>query len=629
MSEIQNQKKDYKKKIGKIFFGMIFTGVVFSFIAGDIWQYIGDGQGNPVIATVGKSELTALDISQERDNIVTQMQGLPPELVAMQNPLQKALERLIERQSVSEYASLIGLYAPKQKIAELIETVDFFKDPVTREFSHARYKAFLKNRRITEEDFLKDVGHDILRQMIADTLLSDTVLPQDMITFLADYIGEKRSFDYAVLSEKTVKSLPMIPQDDKVLKAYFEKHKERFVRPETRRVSYLEFSKTNLASLLEPSTKDMKTYYDKHLDNYSVPEKRNVSQIIFPDKQKAEEVYPKIESGSDFLASVGDLGYEAEDIQLGVVTTKDFSPDIAKVIFGLKTGEVSKIIQNDFGYAVYFVEDIVPKEQKDFASVKQEIKDRLIQDAFVVFVNDTIDVIEDDRAGGASLAELAKKYKVPLVSFENVMDNGTLYGAEDKPVIQDKKLLEQFFINNIGDDIPVIDMAEGGFIIANINSVQKERALTFAEAKSDVIKQHRYNVITDDLKKKAENILASVRQGKSLEAELDALGVSLKRETLTRRESGTDLSGAVIGDIFKLSVGDILKNEDDKIILAQLKKIEPAKPDAKTLMSIKDKASDDIRYEIYQKFLTQIRPIVGVNVDMSAYSALAKRYETK
>ena len=413
------------------------------------------------------------------------------------------------------------------------------------------------------------------------------------------------------------------------LKAYFEKHKDRFMRPETRKVSYLEFSKENLASFLEPSTKDMKAYYDKHLNEYVIPEKRNISQIIFPDKKKAEEIYPKIESGDDFFASVGDLGYEADDIRLGLKTTKDFSPDIAKAIFALKAGEISKIVQNDFGYAVYFVEEIISKQQKDFASVRQDIKGKLLQDAFVAFVNDNIDVIEDDRAGGASLEELSKKYKVSLVSFDNLMDNGMVYGGDDKPVIQDKKLLEQFFVNNVGDDIPLIEMADGGFIIANIQSVQKERALTFAEAKSDVIKHHRHDVITSDLKKKADNILVSVRQGKSLETELLALGVGLKKETLTRTESNIDLNNAVIGDIFNVSVGDILKNEDDKIILAQLKKIEPAQPDSRTLMSIKDRASDDIRYEIYQKFLTQIRPIIGVNVDMSAYSILAKRYETK
>ena len=209
MSKIQTKKENYKKIIGKIFFGIVFIGVIVSFIVGDIGQYMGNTQDNPVIATVGESKITALDISQERDNIITQMQGMPPELVAMQNPLQKALERLIERQTVVEYAHLLGLYAPHQKIAELIDMIDFFKDPVTREFSHARYKAFLKSRRISEEDFLKDVEQDILHQMMTNMFLSDTIIPSDMVTILANYIGEKRSFDYAILSEKTVKSLPL------------------------------------------------------------------------------------------------------------------------------------------------------------------------------------------------------------------------------------------------------------------------------------------------------------------------------------------------------------------------------------------------------------------------------------
>lgn len=149
---------------------------------------------------------------------------------------------------------------------------------------------------------------------------------------------------------------------------------------------------------LKVTDEDVKNYYDQNLQTkYMHPDQVKASHILFgtmdpktrkqiPDeakkeqKKKAEEVLPEVKKpGADFAALArkysscpsktegGDLGFFARDRMV-----KPFS-DAA---FGMKVGEISGIVESEFGYHIIKVTDTRPAGAVSFDEVKKQIRDQ-------------------------------------------------------------------------------------------------------------------------------------------------------------------------------------------------------------------------------------------------------------
>ena len=106
-------------------------------------------------------------------------------------------------------------------------------------------------------------------------------------------------------------------------------------------------------------------------------------------KKKAEEVLKKAKSGEDFAALAkeysddpgsaangGDLGYFGKGVMV-----KPFE----EAAFSLKPGEISGIVESDYGYHIIKVFDKV-EGQQPLSAVKESIKTTLLNDKYLQYV---------------------------------------------------------------------------------------------------------------------------------------------------------------------------------------------------------------------------------------------------
>ncbi|MEM6604100.1 MAG: SurA N-terminal domain-containing protein, partial [Pseudomonadota bacterium] len=238
------EKKPLKAYIGKAIFIVLMIGGVAGFILGDMQQYLG-GASPSILATVGDTDIAKEDAETMRNNIMQQYRDLPPEIAQMQRPAHRAIELLIEQNILSEYGRMLGLRAPDQRIKQLIETIPYFKDDVTGEFSAKKFREVIKKRfRISENDFIRTIENDIIREMIFKNMSSDVYIPDDLLKIHADYNMEKRNIDYIVFDENSLGQLPAFNMSLEEQKDYFAKHKNlsAFRRPELRDVAFLTFT---------------------------------------------------------------------------------------------------------------------------------------------------------------------------------------------------------------------------------------------------------------------------------------------------------------------------------------------------------------------------------------------------
>jgi len=112
---------------------------------------------------------------------------------------------------------------------------------------------------------------------------------------------------------------------------------------------------------------EVENYYREHMDQFTQPEEVLLRNILIklggnPAKAAnlARDISKRLKEGCDFggLAKIYSQGPAAEDGGLiGYVKRGDMMPEIDGVIFKLKEGEISDIIQTAMGYHIFKVEE--------------------------------------------------------------------------------------------------------------------------------------------------------------------------------------------------------------------------------------------------------------------------------
>ena len=408
---------------------------------------------------------------------------MPPELLALQNPSSKAVELLIEQYAFAEYARSLNIRAPKDEVSRVLNQYQFFKDEVTGKFSAEKLRLFLKRSGVSQESFLNNIEDDILREITYNALRSDVHIPSYMTKLVAEYQGEKREISFAYIDASHFKTLPTLPNNEEEQKKFFENNKtdSNFIVPETRDLEYVVFSPNTLTDIV-PSKDILKAHYTKHIDRYKTQEERKILQLFFETEEAGKEALAKLEKGKDFIPSAMDLGFEMENMDLGTITRASLDQNITDQIFAVKEGEFTQPISNGFGYVIYFSEEVSPAEVRPFESVAGAIKEELLQDAFRKFADSNSDSLEDDIAGGMTLAEIAEKYNAPLASYKNITISGADYTTKQIP-IKNRKLLDSFFEASLDDEALYVSLDNGGFIYGNVKNIASKRIMSFEEAK--------------------------------------------------------------------------------------------------------------------------------------------------
>lgn len=141
--------------------------------------------------------------------------------------------------------------------------------------------------------------------------------------------------------------------------------------------------------------KDYQAYYDAHKKDFENPETvraRHILVAVKPDatpeqkeaaRKKAEEILAKAKAGEDFAKlaqeNSDDPGSKAKGGDLGFFTQGSMVGKFEQAAFALKPGELSGVVETEFGYHIIKQEERKAAEQQPYESVKEQVKARATQ----------------------------------------------------------------------------------------------------------------------------------------------------------------------------------------------------------------------------------------------------------
>ena len=144
---------------------------------------------------------------------------------------------------------------------------------------------------------------------------------------------------------------------------------------------------------------EARAYYDSHRNEFTTLPTVSLREILIPvptdargvnvaaeeaAKQKAEELRARVTTGGepfDRVASVeSDAPSKANAGLIGPIALDDLSPDLRRIVEGLKPGDVTDVIRTPRGFQLLKLESSTPIEVMPFEQAREQIGDRVFTD---------------------------------------------------------------------------------------------------------------------------------------------------------------------------------------------------------------------------------------------------------
>ncbi|UCC65957.1 MAG: peptidylprolyl isomerase, partial [Deltaproteobacteria bacterium] len=128
--------------------------------------------------------------------------------------------------------------------------------------------------------------------------------------------------------------------------------------------------------------KTLREYYEAHRNEFVMPEQVRVRQIVVRNLNDAKRILKKLKRGEPFeeLAKRYSTGPEAEEGgDLGFFGREEM-PKEFEVVFSLKVGEISSIVQSAYGYHIFQVVAKGERAEVGFMEAREAVTERILQE---------------------------------------------------------------------------------------------------------------------------------------------------------------------------------------------------------------------------------------------------------
>jgi peptidyl-prolyl cis-trans isomerase D len=612
-----------RNKVAGLFVKVLLGLIMISFAVWGVEDVFRIGATN-TLASVGDTDV---GVETFRDRYQRELQTVGNQFGRALTPTEgrelgldrRVLADLMAEATLTEQARRLKLSLPETAIADSIMTDQNFRGP-NGAFDPNRFAQILRQNNLNEPLYVALQKNLLLRRQIVDGIVGGTTAPAALVAAVDRHQNEKRTASYVVLPASD--GAGIAAPDEATLKNFYEERKGTFQAPERRSFSYVAALPAALAIKELVTEDEVAKNYEDNKARFGTPEQRTVDRIPFPTPAEAAAASAKIKAGTSFDDIAKERNVSVADLSLGTVTkTAILDKAVADAAFSLAQGQVSDPVEGQFSTVILRVTAIQPEVVKPLAEIKDALRadmaQRRAQDKIVALH----DQVEDDRAAGSTLAEIAPKYGLDFRTADGVDRQGRI-GNDNANLPAPALLLSEVFQSDVGVESNAVQVDGGGYIWFDVTKVDPARTRTFEESKDDVLARWRSEEARKQLDAKVDTALKDLRAGTLKLADLasrESLQV-LTADKLDRR--GGDLGASVGAQVFATAQGAFgsAPNATDGRVIFEVTGIEtPAfnaeSPEAKALA---ERVATTLENDIASQYVLQLQNDLGSSVNSQA-----------
>lgn len=540
--------------IAKIFMGLL----VMSFAVWGIPALSFYDQGK--VATVGDREITVAEFQRALQQQLNAYSIRAGRRLTMEQARAFGIDRsviatLINGAAVDEHARELNLGISDAVIATRIKAAREFRG-ADGQFNPRQFQEVLRNNNLSEQGFVERQKQTEMRQQLSLAMLTGLTPPKPLLDAFHRFSGEVRTVELLVLDPGKTVTVSEPKQSE--IKTHYDLTKKQFMTPEYRQLSLLVLDIGEVKKTITVSEADLKAAYETQKASFGTPEKRRVMQLVFTDRAAADAASKQIKSGKSFVDVAKGLGRNESEYDLGTVPQSGMiDKKLAAKAFALSKDKVSEPVTGSFATALLVVTDIQPGKQQSFADVRAKILNALQTERAQPEVQALHDKIEDERASGRSLKEIAgalniKHFAIPASARSAKSPDGKI--AFTHP--QSAAILRAAFEGREGVEGEVIDLADGGFAWVDVVAITKPKQKPLSAVKADVTKRLKSLDLNKALQAFTAKAVTRLKGGVTLETIAKEQGGERKTtQPLSRSARHPVLGRAGISQIFSLRAG--------------------------------------------------------------------------
>ena len=611
----------------------------FLVISFGIWG-IGDifrGFGRSWLAKVGGTEIDAEQFRQAYNDRLQELgrrlgRPITPEQAQALGLPRQMLSQMLADAALDERVRQLGLNLSDSEIARQITVDPNFKG-TTGQFDRFRFEQLIRNAGFTEARYAQEQRRGALRRQLAETVGGEIKVPKVAAELLNRFQNEQRSIDYVRLGPAQAGEIAAPSAQD--LQAYFNDHKAAFRAPEYRKVVLLAVSAQDVASTIEISDADARRHYADHSDKFGQPERREIAQIVFPSATDAQAAADRIAHGTSFDDIAAERGLKQSDFDLGLVSKSQLlDPAVADAAFSLPVGQVSAPTAGRFGSALIHVLKIEPGSSKPFETVEAEIKNEMALERARPEMMDLRDKIEDDRAAGSHLDEIAAKYKLTTRTIDVDRSGRDPGGKPIDNLPSGANVIGAAFSTDVDVDSDAVTLPTGGFVWYNVASITPSHERALDEVKDEAEAHWRNDQIAQRLAAKAAEFVDKLKGGAAFPDVVNEAGLKVEALGALKRGAGSPpLSADVVERVFQTSKGaassSAMKDPTDLVVFrvtdVKIPEFDTKSPDVqRNDASLRRSFSEDL----FGQYVTKLENSLGISVNSDALRRLTNGNES-
>ncbi|MGI4861495.1 MAG: SurA N-terminal domain-containing protein [Janthinobacterium lividum] len=345
---------------------------------------------------------------------------------------QATLDGMIQQRVVGQETRRLNLTASDEAVRSAIMAIPAIaalKRP-DGSFDASTYQQLLAAQGMTGPQLDASERFQLASAQITQNIGQSALLPNSLAQHLAALVGQQRDVQGLVLRAADYRS--RVQPSEAQIKQYYDAHHAEFITPESATIQYVVLSSATLAQSVKPTEAEIAKYYQDHLSQYKTAGEVRASHILITvdknasadqraaAKAKAEGILKQVTAHPDQFAALAksdsqDPGSAAKGGDLGYFGRGMMLKPFEDAAFGLQKGQISPLVQTDFGYHIIEVTDVKPSVTRALADVHDEIVHSLQNDAAAKRYADDVDGFSNTvYEQGDSLQPAADKFGLTL-----------------------------------------------------------------------------------------------------------------------------------------------------------------------------------------------------------------------
>ena len=464
------------------------------------------------IAKVGDAKVTKQEFEQAQARQMDQIRRVlgdqaDPKMLDTEQSRKEILDSLITQKALAVESARRKIAVTDGQVREAINAIDGLKKP-DGSFDIERYRNALAAQNKSEATFEAEVRRDLALQVLPTSIAATSFISKASLSRLAGLLEEQR--EIKILKVKVEDFISKAQPNDEQLKKYYNDNLKKFEQPEQAKVEYLVLSKEAIAATITLNPEDVKTYYEQNKAKYSKKEERKASHVLIisdksakPEakaaaKAKAEDVLKRVKAGGDFAAIAKaesqDPGSAANGGELGFFERDAMVKPFSDAAWALaKEGEISNVVESDFGFHVIKLTGIKGGGSRTLDEVKPEIEIEIkAQQAAKKFTELAEGFTNGVYEQADSYGPTAEKYKLKVQTAEGV--TRTIGGKVQpgSPLANQKLLSTLFSAESISKkrNTEAIEVGGGNLVSARIVEYQAAKTKPLNEVEVEARSQY-------------------------------------------------------------------------------------------------------------------------------------------